>query len=236
MHNYTDAHCHIKPNTMSPENIVGRICNATNLAEWEQFFGVPFDGINFACIGIHPWHIENLGPGWRDEMRNILKSNPTIMVGEIGLDKFKPDPEKQIEIFMAQMEIASDFIRPVHLHCVGAWDKVLGILKNNKLPPVIVAHAFSGDAGQIQMLADKYNMYFSYNNTHTDGKFAERVAATPESRILIETDTFDAESEIEILQNTSDIIASVRGCNSDEIVEQAYQNFQRIISYVRPID
>lgn len=236
MYMYTDAHCHIKPTAKVPDNIVGRICNATNLAEWEQFLGTSFDGVNFSCVGIHPWYVENLNQGWQAEMQNILELNPTIMVGEIGLDKFKPDLEKQIEVFKTQLEIASVLARPVHLHCVGAWDKVLGLLKNHNLPPVIIAHAFSGANDQIQILADKYNMYFSYSNAHTDGKFSERVAATPSDRLLIETDTFDAESELEILRSASDTIASIRGCTTDEIVEQTYQNFQKVISYVRPID
>lgn len=236
MYTYTDAHCHIRPNTKAPKDIAGRICNTVKFTEWNQFLDTQFDEINFPCIGIHPWHIEKLDPTWQGEMRNILQTNPILMVGEVGLDKFKPNMDVQIETFTAQLAIASDFKRPIHLHCVGAWDKVLNILKNNKVPPLIVAHGFSGDPTKIQTMADKYNMYFSYNSAHTDGKFPERVAVTPTTRILIETDTFDSESEIEILQETSDIIASIRGCTPDEVVEQTYQNFQRVISYVRPID
>lgn len=235
---YTDAHCHIMPDAQNP-NIACRIYNATRPTDWTAAIDIAErdDDKNFAAIGIHPWYIADAEPGFDANLIDILAAHPNMMVGEIGLDKFHPDMPQQIEIFTAQLEIAHRFRRPIHLHCVGTWDKVLHIFRERtgKMPPAVVAHGFAGDTSQIQMLADKYNMYFSYSAAHTDDKVIARIAATPPNRILVETDTFNPIDEIPELNAINNIVAGVYGRDTDEMAEQIYQNIQRIISYVRPI-
>ncbi len=234
---YTDAHCHLTELSNAPE-IACRIYNATRPGDWET--AVKIDEIeddkNFASIGIHPWYVNDANSTWETTMCEILSAHPTIMVGEVGLDKFHPNMTRQIEIFTAQLNIAAQFRRPVHLHCVGAWDKILHIFKTHKgaMPPAIVAHAFSGDPAQIQTLVDKYNMYFSYSTTKND-KDAARIIATPQNRILVESDTFDSHDEISILDSAIHNIAALRECTHEEMSNQLYKNINEVLSYVRPI-
>lgn len=236
---YSDAHCHLADVLQSP-SIDCRVYNATRPADWENATEISErdDDRNFAAIGIHPWYIADADPGFESMMIDILATHPNMMVGEIGLDKYHPDMPRQIEIFNKQLEIATSFRRPIHLHCVGAWDKILHIFRERgeKMPPAVVAHGFNGDAGQIQMLADKYNMYFSYSAAHDDDKAIARISATPQNRILVETDTFESIDEIPELDSAINVIAALYGRDTEEIAEQIYQNLQRVISYVRPID
>lgn len=235
---YTDAHCHIKPNVFSNPNVVGRICNATQESEWAGFAENSGDE-TFTSIGVHPWYITSVQNGWQSRMAEILRQNQTVMVGEIGLDKYHADMPTQIQMFIEQMEMAHDFRRPVHLHCVGAWDKMLHILKEHKnaLPPAILAHGFSGDQDLIEKLANEYNMFFSYHasDNATDGLVA-RVLATPNDKLLIESDTFDTDNQIQVLNETTERLSEILCAASDEICEQTNTNFQRITSYVRTID
>ena len=145
---------------------------------------------------------------------------------------------KQIEIFTRQLEIAAELGRPLHLHCVGAWDKVLHIFKEHsgKMPPAIIAHAFNGDTAQIPELTEKYNMYFSYGSEHNDANTAARIAATPATRILCESDSFDTMDAMEKLTAAVDLIATIRGISPDETTEQINSNFNGVLSYVRPIE
>lgn len=235
---YTDAHCHITPNTQNPD-IACRIYNAARPADWENAIMISEtdDDKNFAAVGIHPWYITDVEPEFESKMVNILSEHPNMMVGEIGLDKFHPDMPRQIEILNKQLDIATTFRRPVHMHCVGAWDKILHIFRERgtKMPPAIVAHCFTGDTAQIQMMADKYNMYFSYPIPHENGTDMARITATPENRILTETDTNNPIEEIEKLDAVIGPIAAAHQCNIEEMSEKIYQNIQRVISYVRPI-
>lgn len=236
---HIDSHCHLDPDAENPE-IACRIYNSARATDWENALTISErdDDKNFATIGIHPWYIADAEPGFETTMAEILASHPNMMVGEIGLDKFHPDMDHQIEIFTRQLEIAARFRRPVHLHCVGAWDKILHIFHEHEqnMPPVVLAHAFSGDPHQIQMLADKYNMYFSYGAPNDNHNITTRISATPQNRILTESDTTDAITELSTLDAALNMIADIHQLDTEEMSEQIYQNIQRVISYVRPID
>ena len=235
---YTDAHCHIVPTTISDPDVIGRICSATCESDWKTFTENT-DDETFICIGLHPWYIQTAQNGWLNRMTNILRTSPNVMVGEIGLDKNTPDMPRQIQIFTGQLEMAAALRRPVHLHCVGAWDKILHILKEHKnaLPPAILAHRFSGDPDLIEKLTNDYNMSFSYHAAPQVGeKFSARVLATPSDKLLIESDASDTATQIQILQETVQTLSDILGAAPDDICAQNYTNFQRITSYVRPID
>lgn len=234
--NYTDAHCHIMSDAPCPDVLVGRICNAINQSEWDQIINVA-DDRNFACIGIHPWNIESVSTDWESEMRDVLAQNPTLMVGEIGMDKYHPNIDIQEEIFTRQIQIAAEFNRPIHVHCVGAWDKILHIFKglHKSMPPLVVVHAFAGDADIIAKIAEQYNVYFSYS-VPTDAKAIFRISNTPTNRLLVESDAHDNDTEIQIIKDASTTIANILDIEHDAFIEQIYQNFQKVTSYVRPIE
>ena len=227
---YTDAHCHI---FAAPRNdaIRAQVCNATNESDWEKIVAIA-DERTRACIGIHPWHIHTATDGWDDRMRKILGANPHIMVGEIGIDKHHPNIETQMEFFTRQMEIAIEFDRPMHLHVVGAWDKILHILKaNDKSPlPPIIAHGFNGNTNILVRVAAESNIYFSYKIQN--GRIIGEIETAPLDKILAESDCDAPDKQFEILQNTTREIAKILGRPENEINEQINKNFQRAMNYV----
>ncbi len=222
---YTDAHCHIF--TAPADNVAGQVCNATTAADWQKLVQIADDRTRI-CIGVHPWHIDSATPDWADCMREILSSNPLIMVGEIGIDKYHPNIDRQIEFFAYQIEIAIEMNRPVHLHCVGAWDKVLHILKGHRPHIPIIAHAFGGNTAIMTALAE-YNTYFSY------GMRGDHVADTakiaPVDKILVESDSDTPTAQAEILATATREIAKLRGCDVRELNEQINKIFTGVINY-----
>lgn len=230
--NYTDAHCHICPALPAPTELAGRICCTTREAEWDEFVTTANTKTHI-CVGIHPWYIANINPNWETHMRQILSNNQSVMVGEIGLDKYHNDMPTQIEIFTRQIEIAAEFHRAIQLHCVGAWDTVMRILTGcgRNLPPAIIAHAFGGHPQIINKLAIEYNMYFSYQTPKND-KTRARIAQTPLDRLLIETDTTTPGQEIDNLTETIRQISHILGQSTQDIQNKIYTNFQKVISNV----
>lgn len=214
------------------------ICDATNESDWDKVIEFSNSENTFACIGVHPWFLDDIKPDWESRLYEKLVQNPTIMIGEIGLDKHKPNLEHQIQIFVTQMEIAVKLNRPVHLHCVGAWDKILHILKaqKGKLPPVILAHGFNDDPQILGQIAEKYNMYFSYNLHDITEKNTNIIRSTPPSRILTESDASDPTTQIQHICASVENISKILNFSQDETINQIYDNFQRMISYVRPIE
>lgn len=144
------------------------------------------------CMGVHPWFLheltkedwqtqprlssddapnsESLSPRWVSELESLLQADPSIVVGEIGLDNFhfndpvtkelSTDMETQMLAMEYQLNLAIQYQRPVSVHCVRAMGSMLEVfnkvLKNplskHKLPPRIYFHAFGGKAATVIQL------------------------------------------------------------------------------------
>lgn len=200
MPEYIDAHCHC-----SAVPTIGAIVNAAKISDWGRVVELSNCGI-YGAIGVHPWYISDLPADWSERLFDMLIENPDLLVGEIGLDKHKPDMESQISVFKQQLCIAHQLKRGVCIHCVGAWEHMLHMLKanRNKLPRFILAHGYTGPINQMQKLADEYNMYFSYGPRNI--KNPSHILSTPRDRILAETDSANSSDVINVVNQIADIL------------------------------
>ena len=88
-----------------------------------------------AAYGLHPMFMEQHGQSDLDALKTWLKNNDAVAVGEIGLDFFIPEHAKnsknsQIELFVAQLEIAKEHNLPVIIHARKSLDIVLKHLRH----------------------------------------------------------------------------------------------------------
>ena len=139
MHKYIDAHCHLQHSenpcdvmiNAQSYGIVGAICNSATSNDWDDILALHKKCKNiYACIGVHPWEINNIKFDWHSSLHNILQNNPDVMIGECGLDKNYPDMQQQEQFFIAHLDAGHKYGRTVHIHCVGAWDRIMHILKS----------------------------------------------------------------------------------------------------------
>ena len=214
MPKYIDAHCHCKE-----QPTIGAIVNTAKMSDWGGVVELSTNGA-YGAIGVHPWYISDLPTNWLQQLRKTLIDNPDLMVGEIGLDKHKPDMDLQISVFEQQLEIAHDLNRGVCIHCVGAWERVAHILKTyqNKLPRFILSHGYNGPINQIQKFADSYNMYFSYGPR--DMRHSDHILNTPLNRILAETDSDNPSCVIDTVNRIADILH----VDHDKMADIIYNN------------
>lgn len=72
-----------------------------------------------------------------------------------------------MEVFEQQLEIAAEFQRPVTIHCVKAYGKVLDALKKYK-PPKVMLHSFAGGMEMIQAFErlEDVEVYYSYSGKY----------------------------------------------------------------------
>ena len=175
MTEYFDAHVHLQMISdlnsvmrQAQENNVNHfICNSTNPADWGKVLQILKRYSNvYVCFGVHPHYVQGLQKKWFDELEKFLLENPQSMVGEIGLDKLKPDLDLQEEVLRKQLTLAWKLNRPAHIHCVRAWDHLLHVFKSQreKMPPKLLMHSHHGNADLIPVLIEKYNAYFSYSS------------------------------------------------------------------------
>ena len=235
MHKYIDAHCHLQNapipttaiDTAHRAGVVEFICNSGAPDDWNAILKLhdAHPSVH-ACIGVHPWHVSDVGPDWQTHMENILAAAPDIMVGEVGLDKHYPSVTTQVAVFNTQLDIACEFARVAHIHCVGAWDTLVHIFKTRtirRMPPAIVLHAFSGPINIIEKLANEYNGYFSFSPMIMDvrhRRMRHALCHIPMDRILAESDSDNSS----VIPDTVNTIAEIKSVASDKMADIIYQN------------
>ncbi len=146
----------------------------------------------FVAVGIYPEYAEETTDADLQEIERLTNSGKVVAVGEIGLDFHTEgyNKQKQIELFVRQLEIADRAKLPFCIHCRNAAKEVYEILSTHKnlLKYSGLMHCYSEGAEWI----DKFlglGLYISFSGNITfkksDRSFLKRI---PLDKILVETD------------------------------------------------
>lgn len=222
-----DAHSHIEYVTHDFQpDVVGTVCCAKNESEWQDLIDtIKNDNCVYGAFGIHPWFVSNVQDGFEQCLEQLLLSNSKYMVGEIGLDKYKPNMEKQIDVFIKQLNIAIRLHRIIFIHCVGAWDKMLHIFKQYKQSelPKIIIHGFNENKNILDSLLQYDNVLFSFNKIGVyGGKCC--IEYIPDNKILVET---DGKSDVVLSEIVNKISEIKQNQNMCDII---YNNTLKVVS------
>lgn len=232
MQRYIDAHCHIGCGA-ADDAVTAFFCNSGTPNDWADILAASAsDARIYPCVGVHPWCATGVAEDWDVRLRDLLVSYPRAMVGEIGLDKARPNIDIQCDIFAKQLKIAADMGRAAHIHCVQAWGKMLEILHGGNLPPAIIFHGFGG-APEImrQILQLDSAVYFSYSAAVANTRFKtmrRAVIDTPMDRILIESDGAMSASHAALVAAAT-AISDIKHIDIATMTDTLYQNADRII-------
>ncbi|HVY68525.1 MAG TPA: TatD family hydrolase [Verrucomicrobiae bacterium] len=146
-------------------------------------------------FGYHPWYIGERTSEWLANLRKLLDQIPSA-IGEIGLDRWKPDLayEGQEEVFVTQLRLAAERDLPVSIHCLQAWGRLHDLLRSEPRPARgFLLHSYGGPPEMIAPLA-KLGAYFSFPGYFANERKArqrETFRHVPPERLLIETDAPD---------------------------------------------
>ena len=120
-------------------------------SNWQRMWDlVQTDSQLHAAFGLHPVYLNEHRPEHVLELEQWLSrlaGHPQLCaVGEIGLDYFLPELDRQIQqqLFEAQLQLAADFNLPALLHVRRSHAQVIATLKRFKLQRGGIVHAFSG--------------------------------------------------------------------------------------------
>jgi TatD DNase family protein len=146
------------------------------------------------AYGIHPMYVDRAHPEDLDALRDTLRREPAVAVGEIGLDRHvEPrDDARQAFYFVEQLKIAREFGLPVLLHVRRAIDPILKCLRETRVAGGI-AHAFNGSRQQAEeFIRLGFKLGFGGAMTFPGSKRIRELAATlPLDAIVLETDAPD---------------------------------------------
>lgn len=147
-------------------------------------------------FGYHPWHIGERTPGWREVLERQLDLTPRAVIGEAGLDRWKPGLgyAGQEEVFVAQLHLAAARNVPVSIHCLRAWGRLHDLLRAGPRPVCgVLLHSYGGPPEMVPALA-ALGAYFSFPGYYLHGRKArqrETFRVVPPDRLLVETDAPD---------------------------------------------
>ncbi|MBK7814553.1 MAG: TatD family hydrolase [Rhodocyclaceae bacterium] len=153
------------------------------------------------AFGIHPMYVDRAREEDIEALRDILRREPAVAIGEIGLDGFvEPRDEKsQAWWYAEQLKIARDFDLPVLLHVRRAVDAILKGLRDIRVPGAMggIAHAFNGSRQQAdEFIRLGFKLGFGGAMTHPRAtKLRELAATLPLDSIVLETDAPDIPPE-----------------------------------------
>lgn len=216
--------------------------------------------------GVHPWDVGNRSTSWFDTLRTRLDGDSRAQVGEIGLDRWmldraRPDDprlaglrraplDEQSEVFLAQLQLATERNLVASIHCLDAIGPVFDLLRSTKLPARgFLLHSYNGSSEMAVSFA-KLGAYFSFNGSFLEARKArlrQVYAEIPADRLLVETDApaLRLPAELETfspftvpddslaghpgnLVATYSGLATIRGASLEQLSTQTTANFDRL--------
>lgn len=194
----------------------------------------------YAAAGYHGLNTEDVPDNYTEVLRDLLKKEKVVAVGEIGLDYHyeRETRDIQLRIFREQIKIANEYGLPVIVHDREAHEDTLNILK--ELKPRGVLHCFSGSVEMAKEIL-KLGMYIGLGGAVTFKnavKPVEVAAFVPEDRLLIETDApymtpvpFRGKRCTSLhIPYTAEKIAEVRGTTAQHILDITDRNARELFN------
>ena len=196
----------------------------------------------YGAVGIHPEEVNYFDENSEKLLKEYLKHEKIIAVGEIGLDYYwdKSQTEKQKEIFEKQILIAKEAKKPVLVHDREAHQDTFEILKKTNAAEIgVVMHCFSGSS-EFAAECVKEGFYIALGGVTTfkNAKKAKEVAKTvPLDRLLLETDApymtpvpyRGKENQPAYVKFVAQEIANLRNISFEEVAKATTENAQRLL-------
>lgn len=176
-------------------------------------------------IGIHPWYINQ--ERLLDDLKMIsekLKDEKCLALGECGLDKRIETPlQLQTEVFQQQIELIQQTSKPIILHCVAAYQEVIGIKKEMNIENPMIIHGFSKNEQVAKSLLDN-GFHLSFGKYLLRNPDLEKVFKfVPNDLLFLETDTIE-ESIVEVYQKA----AIYKQMTLEEMKQQVFNTFSEV--------
>ncbi len=147
-----------------------------------------------ATAGIHPHYAEQFNDNASSALTTMIAAPEVAAVGETGLDFFRDisPREKQQSSFIAHIELAKKFRKPLFLHQRDAHQTFLAILKEHRSElEKIVIHCFTDTAEALQDYLE-LDCHIGITGWICDERRGTHllhcVKSIPLNRLMIETD------------------------------------------------
>lgn len=197
----------------------------------------------FPALGLHPYFVAEHERGDLQKLRQLLENSADgiLAIGEIGLDGRKPDLDLQWELFLAQLDLAREWNKPVVIHSVKTHDEMYAALKRQAPARAGVIHAFSGSYQQARRFVDLgFRLGVGAVITHDRAqKTRDAIRRMPLEALVLESDAPDMppaghrgeRNSPQWLPEILDCLAGLRQESPERIAEQLWLNACALYDY-----
>lgn len=225
------------------KNGVGYVVNVT--ASLDSLKVVPemikkYDFL-YGTIGVHPNEVGPMTEETMEEMEQLCKLEKIVAVGEIGLDYYWDEPEREIQKkwFARQLELAERTGLPVSIHSREAAKDTLEIMKefDGKLSGGVI-HCFSyGVEMAREYLNRGYYLGIGGVLTFKNARKLKEVAEfAPLERIVLETDSpylspepfRGRRNDSAKLKYVVEQLGRIKGASEEEIIRATTRNSMKL--------
>jgi len=248
-----DSHCHIDFATFDYDRkvILSRclelgikniIVPATTADRWQALISLcQTSTMLHPALGLHPMFMLEHHASDLATLETLLAQHSVVAVGEIGLDFYIKDHDKdaQIKLVTAQLKLAQQADLPVILHVRKAHDQMVALLKRYPVKGGVV-HAFSGSEQQAQNYIKQGLLLgiggaYSYQRAT---RLHDLLRQLPLTHIVLETDAPDMPLEgkqgqrnsPENIATIADIVANIRQQTIEDIAKITTDNCKRLFT------
>ena len=176
--------------------VVRQLVTGTDLPHSRQAMALSsaHPGELFATAGVHPHAAGSVPPNWRRQLGALLADPDLRAAGETGLDfnrDYSPRPDQEA-VFIAQLELAAEYRKPVFLHerdSQGRFFELLEPLADDLAGGVL--HCFTGSERDLDRALEA-GLHIGITGWICDERrgasLQELAKRIPAERLMIETD------------------------------------------------
>lgn len=253
-----DTHCHLDferlrqrypaiVDSAEAAGVVQMVVPGVTASGWSQLWQFcQSDHRLFPAFGLHPCFMADHDQQALAQLPAWLKKPETRAVGEIGLDFFMPDADREAQLVLLkeQLRLAQRYELPVLLHVRKAHDQMLKELRRFALERGGIVHAFSGSLQQAQQyIGLGFRLGFggtlSYDRAR---KLRTLVTELPLESIVLETDApdmplahwRDQPNEPARVSEIAAIVAQLRGISIEEVAAVTTATARKVLALPSP--
>ncbi len=177
---------------------------------------------NYFSVGVHPQDIDNHLDDNFKRIKEISVDNHCIAIGETGLDGLIDVDEKiQEKVFENHIIWANEIRKPIIIHCVKRFSKLLKFSKIAKVP--LIVHGFNKKQSIATELLNA-GFYLSFGKAVLQNVSLQTLVKDfPTEKMFLETD--DADFDI---ANLYQKVSELKNISTENLQNQILENLARI--------
>lgn len=179
----------------------------------------------FYSVGIHPMKLNELGENVFAGIKDTVRMEKVIAIGECGLDRRSPIcMETQEEILAVQVGWAEELRKPLIIHCVKAYSELLAVKKRMGSSVPWIIHGYNNNEQILRQLLN-HGLYISVGAVLLDSRSNafRLLRMIPAERLFLEND--DKEVEIPVIYEAA---SAILGVDVEVLKEITRNNYNKI--------